>query len=406
MKLVEGSVAKLNVPRGKRDIQVFDDALPGFGIRKFASGKAFYFVKYNIGRRQRKMSLGPVVPGALAAKRKVADEVLTRARLGQDVAEEKRAAKAKAALLAANFGKLVPTYLDERKAVLRPASHTALTRYLQLYWSRLHPSALEAIQRPDIVFVIDQVATDHGAVAADRARVALGGFFAWAIDRGHVHLNPVQNIARRSESEGRSRVLTEAELGEVWRSCLDDDYGWIVRLLILTGQRKTEIGSLRHTEVVHERRQIELPGERTKNGKPHVLPLSDEALTILAAVPERKGRAFVFGIGKGGFSGWSKAKAELDGRIAKARKGAGVKEPMPAWVLHDVRRSFVSHVHEREFAQPHVVEAIVNHVSGHRAGVAGVYNKAMYLPERRRALERWGQHVLQLAGKATAEGQS
>jgi integrase len=125
-------------------------------------------------------------------------------------------------------------------------------------------------------------------------------------------------------------------------------------------------------------------------------PLSDEALAILDGVKRRKGRDLVFGRRAGGFSGWSKAKAELDSRIAVARAKAGIKKAMPPWRIHDLRRSFITHMNERGFAQPHVVEAIVNHISGHLAGVAGTYNRAQYLAERRRALETWGLHITSL----------
>jgi integrase len=214
--------------------------------------------------------------------------------------------------------------------------------------------------------------------------------------RGYCDATPVANIKARSQNGPRSRVLSELELADVWNACLDDDYGRIVRLLILTGQRKTEIGDLDWREVDAGTRQIELPPERTKNARAHIVPLSDEALVILRGVPRRKGRDLVFGCGAGGFSGWSKAKAELDAGIAAARKDAGLR-PMLSWVLHDLRRTFVTGISERGFAQPHVVEAIVNHVSGAKAGVAGVYNKAVYLNERRRALDVWGQHIAALA---------
>src|SRR5262249_8600652 len=133
-----------------------------------------------------------------------------------------------------------------------------------------------------------------------------------------------------------------------------------------------------------------------KAGRAHIIPLSGPALAIIGAIRRRKGRDLVFGQRAGGFSGWSKGKAELDDRVADARKKGGVAPPMPAWRLHDLRRSFVTHVNECGFAQPHVVEAIVNHVSGHLAGVAGVYNKALYLAERRQALELWAEHVVGL----------
>jgi integrase len=144
------------------------------------------------------------------------------------------------------------------------------------------------------------------------------------------------------------------------------------------------------------KRQVNLPAERTRNGKPHIVPLSDQALAVLAQIKRKDDRCTVFGKGVGGFSGWSKAKIGLDGRIAAARKMAGIDKPMPPWVLHDLRRSFVTHVSERGFAPPHVVECCVNHISGFRAGVAGTYNLAAYLSERRQAFDLWGAHIAAL----------
>jgi hypothetical protein len=202
VKLTEGAIAKLRPPRGGRDIQVFDDNLPGFGVRVFASGKKSYFVKFNVGIQQRKKSLGPALPGNLAAKRKAADEILTRARLGQDVVAEARAARASSARQAATFGKLLRPFLDDRKVVLRPASFSALARYLERYFSGVHDSPLNSIHRADVVAIIDEVASKHGKVAADRARAAIGRFFTWAIDRGHVDSTPVQSIQAAPKAMG------------------------------------------------------------------------------------------------------------------------------------------------------------------------------------------------------------
>jgi len=400
-KLTEGFADRLEVPSGKRDVLVFDsghgDTVRGFGIRKFASGEAYYFVKYNIGRKQRRQSLGSVTRGNLKAMRVLASEVKARARLGQDIIAEKAAARSKPAITA--LGDIVPKYLSARECELRERTYTAAKRYLERSWKPLHECAIGAITRADIVGVVDDLERDSGKVAADRARTALSGFFAWAIDRGYCDANPTMNIRARNQNGSRTRVLTEAELVEVWKTCVDDDPGRIVRLLILTGQRRSEIGDLAWPEINFAERQVDLPDTRTKNGRPHIIALSDEALAIIKAVPRRGGRDFLFGNRVGGFSAWSKAKAELDARIAKARAqvthNAQIK-PMPAWTLHDLRRSFVTHINERKLAPPHIVEAIVNHVSGHLAGVAGVYNKALYLTERRQALELWGDHVLAL----------
>jgi len=389
-KLVEGYVNKLQVPAGKRDVQVFDDTLPGFGIRKFESGKASYFVKFNVGTQQRRLTLGVVVPGNLAEMRRKASSVLSKARLGQDAVAEKRTAAGKRQ---GALGELIAKYLGERRSKLRPRYYAELKRQLEKDWRSLHPKPLEDISRQDVIGVIDQIATGQGPTAADRGRVALGGFFGWAIERGFRETNPTLHISPRAETGSRERVLTEAELVEVWQACQDDDYGNIAKLLILTGQRRAEIGDLGWSEIDSGKRQIELPASRVKNGRPHLVPLSDQALEILESI-ERGDRELVFGRGSGGFSGWSKAKAELDERIAEARKTAGITKPMAPWVLHDLRRSFVTHLNENKIAPPHVIEAIVNHVSGHLAGVAGIYNKARYLEERRTAMQSWAAHLL------------
>ena len=115
-------------------------------------------------------------------------------------------------------------------------------------------------------------------------------------------------------------------------------------------------------------------------------------MAILAQIPARMKREHIFGEGSGGFQGWTRAKKSLDARIAAAREKAG-KKPMAPWTLHDLRRTCATLLGETRIAAPHIVEAILSHISGSRAGVAGVYNRALYLPERRAALEAWGKHV-------------
>ena len=395
-KLFEGYCDTLKVPPGKRDVLVFDeghkDAVPGFGVRKFASGKASYIVKYNIGTKQRRQSLGPVTRGNLKAMRLLASEVKARARLGQDVIAE-REATAKIRAGAKTLESAYPKFLEGKKSALRPRSFAEVERHIKVAWKPLHQRLLRDITRAEIVGVIDDLEHSNGKVAADRARTSLSTFFAWAIDRGHCAANPTVDIRARADQVSRARVLTEGEIVEVWKACLDDDYGRIVRLLLLTGQRRREIGDLGWPEVSLTLNQLELPAERTKNSLPHLVPLSAEAVAILEGCARRRDRDFIFGRRLGGFSGWSKAKAELDARVAAARKTAGIKKPMPQWVLHDLRRSFVTQLNERKIAPPHVIEAIVNHVSGHLAGVAGIYNKAQYLQERRNALEAWAKHI-------------
>src|SRR5262245_46406054 len=214
-KFVEGYAGRLKVPPGTRDVQVFDDALPGFGIRKFASGRASYFVKFNVGQQQRRLTLGTVVPGNLAEMRRRASTVLSKARLGQDTVAERQVAADKRRM---TVGALVADYLAQREPKLRPHYFAEIKRQLEKDWQPIHGHAVELITRQLIVGAVDGVATAQGEVAADRVRSALSGFFGWAIERNYCDTNPTLNISPRAAGGARKRVLSEAELVETWRA--------------------------------------------------------------------------------------------------------------------------------------------------------------------------------------------
>jgi hypothetical protein len=257
----EGFADKLVVPPGANEVQVFDDKLGGFGIRKFKSGKARYFVKYNVGKQQRRKTLGTVVKGNLDDMRKEASRILAKAHLGTDVVGEAIAAAKKAAAIA-TLGELVPKYLKAKESEWREKTLIEATRYLNKTWKTLHKRDIASIMRRDIVAILDDM---DAKVSADRARAALSGLSAWAIERGHVETNATFHIKAQATNGRRTRVLSEAELVEIWHGCLDDDFGRIVKLLILTGQRRGEIGDLRWCEITEgKRQQIELPPPRCK----------------------------------------------------------------------------------------------------------------------------------------------
>jgi integrase len=130
-----------------------------------------------------------------------------------------------------------------------------------------------------------------------------------------------------------------------------------------------------------------------KNRRERIIPLSTAAAAILASQPRQDGRDLAFGTGQGGFSGWSKAKGMLDQAVFEARSKANKKAaPIGKWIIHDLRRAAATGMAELG-VQPHVIEAVLNHVSGHKAGVAGVYNKATYQREKAAALALWTEHV-------------
>jgi len=405
-RVKRATITKRRVDALRPGKSLVDDKVRGFVARRLKTGSISYGLRFSSGGKQKWLSLG--LHGRLTPSqaRELAQQRAGEVAAGRDPLAEQEADRAKVKT-AVTLGSAVPTYLDDRKDEFRASVLVEQRRYLERYWQPLHDTPLKDIKRENVVANIDRIAKDHGRVAADRARTALSAFFTWAIDKSYCVDTPVRNIKRRNTKGARTRKLSEDELVEVWKACLDDDYGRIVKLLILTGQRKSEIGDLDSREIDAGKRQIELPPRRTKNGREHLVPLSGEALAILKGVQHRKDRDFVFGRGQGGFSGWSKAKKELNERIAKARKAAGIKGSMEKWTIHDIRRSVVtrlveSRIHPDDpkktyrFALPHAVEMLVNHISGHKAGIAGVYNAADYLPERRQALDMWGQHIAAL----------
>ncbi len=381
------------------------EAVRGFGVRR-QRGAPVYVVKYRTFGRQRFFTIGPHgSPWTPEKARKEAKRLLGLVADGKDPADE----RAQAALQAADtLHKIADQYLKHAKQKQRPRTYSEIERYLLVTWKPLHPVSVFLIRRRDVATRIAKIATDQGAVTAARARAALSAMFNWAIREGlDIAANPVLGTNRPAEPKSRERVLTDSELAEIWATFGDDDYGRIVKLLMLTAQRRDEVGGMRWTELDSDKNVWTIPSTRTKNHREHTVPLTDAAIALIPL--RREGREHVFGDGprrKGdshrGFSGWSKSKAALDARILATREkaaDAGVEaEPLPDWRLHDLRRTAATVMADRLGVLPHIVEAVLNHVSGHRAGVAGVYNLARYEAEMRAALRAWADYVNGIVG--------
>jgi integrase len=392
MKLTQASIERLALPAGKSEAIIFDDDVPGFGLRLRAGGSRTFIVQYALGGRQRRMTIGTPKILDAAKARQTARNLLAKVRLGHDPAAERTEARVRAS--DEPLGAIIGRFLARQERRLRPRSYIDARRYLERYWKPLHGLHVAGISRADVAARLGKIASEHGLVSADRARAVLSSFFAWAIGEGLCDTNPVIGTNKHFDgARSRDRVLTDRELAVIWKALPDSDYGAIVRLLILTGQRREEIGALRWSEVDLEGREIALPPARTKNNRPHDVALSKPALAILQSRPARAGRDFVFGDGprarngrppgpEDGFQGWSHCKAILDKQTSS----------MGAWRLHDVRRTVATRMAELG-VQPHVVEAVLNHVSGHKAGVAGVYNRSSYAVDKRAALDFWGKHI-------------
>lgn len=386
-----------NLKPGKKPYEKMEGK--GFGVRILGSEKApvrtfVLIARYPPSKNPTRRALGTYPDLGLEAARTKAGKWRQLIKAGIDPAVKEEEERKQAALEATRtvaFGSLIESYLEARKAHFSEVWHSEASRYLKRSLTALHELPLVGLTRAHIAGALDTIEAKSGARSADCARTALSSFLTWTIDRGHLELNPAAGMSRRCSNGSRERVLSEAELVTIWQAAGKDDYAAIIRLLILTAQRRDEIGGLEWGEIDLDKAQIDLPGRRTKNRKPHVVPLAGAARSILTSCARLPGRKFVFGYGEKGFQGWSACKRRLEERLPN---------DMPHWTLHDLRRSVITHLGENGFALPHVTEMLVNHLSGHKAGIAGVYDKAKYLPERRKALQVWSDHM----AKRVSEG--
>jgi integrase len=395
-------VPHLVCPDGKAETFFWDAGLPGFGVRAYASGRRQWIVQYRDGTgRTRRAGFGDLKTVDLDEARKAARKLLSKVELGADPQAERQAARR-----AVRVGVLAEAYLADAGARLKPRSLLEVQRHLRSHAKPLHNEAASAVGRAEIVKLLSAVAKASGPVAANRVRSTLSAMWVWGLRSGTLDgENPVANVPKPAKESPRERTLTNDELALIWQATGGDhDHDRIVRLLMLTGARREEVASIAWSEI--EGPLWTLPRTRSKNGLPHEIPLGPLALAQLPA--RQDGRALAFGEAEGGFSGWSRCKERLDTRLTKLRaetfealhgRVPKVRElPAMSWTLHDLRRTVSTWLSEAG-TEPHIVEAVLNHVSGAaKRGVAGVYNKAQYREGKRAALARWEAHVRELAG--------
>jgi integrase len=399
-KKTVGDLTRAAQKCGTDDIIHFDDELTGFGLRLRRGGggqmHGTFVAQYRASGRTRRMKVGAIEKLSAEEARKAAKRILAKVELGGDPQAEKEDKRAKSQH---TMRAVVAEYLEEKQRTLRPASYKVTRLYLegQAYFGPLHNMAITDIALPDVAARISTITRKNGAVTAGRARAALSAMFRWAMGQGLMGTHPTNPVAatnRPPAAAERDRVLKDSELAAVLNACRDDEHGRIVRLLALTGCRRDEIGGLRWSEIDMQERTLTLPSERVKNGHAHRLPLSDAMIDIIKGTPHRLYCPTLFGGHRSnasgrGFTDWSQGKRNLDGRIGK--------EVAP-WRLHDLRRSVATGMADIG-VQPHIIEEILNHRSGHKRGVAGVYNRSTYEPEVRAALAKWAKHVAEIVDR-------
>jgi integrase len=389
MRLTTETIRTLSVPAGIVEKTFFDDDLAGFGLRMRATGSHRWVVQYDLGGKTKRITLGSPTVLTLGAARTAAKDLLAKIRLGADPAAERRKSRTEAS---DTFARSLPRYLAERRHDCRTSTWQQINRRLDKLARPLHPLPLGRIDRRTLADLLATVAADRGRSASTNLHVSLSGYFGWLVGEGLLDRNPMVDTNKPSPGAARDRVPSEDELRALWAALGDDDYGDIVRLVILCGSRRSEIGDLKWLEINFVSGLIEIPAARMKGGKAHVIPLSEPALDILRR-RQRIGREYVFGSGQGGFSGWSAARRALDARLGGTR---------PDWTLHDFRRMASTVMNGPLGVQPHVVEHVLAHA---QHGVAGTYNRWSYVEEKRAALELWADYVLDVVTSqpATAE---
>jgi integrase len=387
MKLTAKAVNGLTLPAGKDDVIFFDDAMPGFGfrLRQGAGGKVLrsWIIQYRRVGQTRRMSIGSAEVVGAEQARLQAKKALGAVANGQDPQGE-RADRRDADKL--TLRKAVDEFLAVKQRELRPRSFFETARYLTgAYFKPLHGMPLDTILRRDVATCIVRIARESGNPTASQARAKLSSFFVWCLQMGMVDANPVIGTPTPVESKSRERTLSDSELAAIWKSCRDDEFGRIIRLLILLGSRRQEVGGMRWGELDLDSPQPTwtLPASRSKNGRAHTLPMLPMALDIIKGVPRMVTRDQLFGDRAAiGFTGWHDCKPDLDQR-------SGVTDE---WHLHDLRRSVATRMAD-DGVQPHIIEQILNHQSGHKAGPAGIYNRSSYAREVRAALAQWEDHI-------------
>jgi integrase len=405
IELTERAARGLTCPPNKNEVTYWSTDLAGFGLRCRASGVHTWVVWYRAKSGEtRKHTLGDPKHVKFAKAREEAKRLLAAAKLGRDPAGEVNAARAEAKA-AMTIGEAVEKYLDRQEQHLKPRSYAEIVRHLRVDAKPLHRHRVDKVTQRMVADLLEDIAR-RAPVAANRVRASLSALFAWSMKRAVATANPVALTGKPSAERSRDRVLSDGELALVWRCAgADSDFGRIVRLLILTGARCQEIAGMRWSELVMRDNGTAtwvLPAGRSKNGRAHQLALPAMAVGLLPPrrqTAEGQPRELLFGGGEGPFAGWSNCKTRLDQRIAKANGD----KLIPAWRLHDIRRSVATKMNDLG-VEPHVVEAVLNHVSGARASVAGIYNRSLYTDQKRAALIRWCSHIAQLTGGGDDRG--
>ena len=382
--LTDLSIRKLTARPDER-VEVFDSKLPGFGLRIFPSGVKSFVVFYRHQGVLRRVTLGRYPVLSLTEARRKALAVLSKNSLGEDPKPKKPDP-----LSERHFDLMVEEFVQRHCAQRnRPRTARETERILRVtFVGAWGDRDMRAIEKSDVNTVLDALVARGNPSTANHALAAIRKFYNWCVARDYIAISPCAGISSPGMTTSRDRILSDDELRSIWLRADGSGFPYevIIKLLVLTGQRRGEVTGMCWGEIDLAARVWSIPAERTKSNRAQILPLSSVAVSVLLDTPRLSDKLVFPALGRdaGSFSGFSKAKRRLD-------DASGVAE----WTLHDIRRTVATGL-ARLGVAPHVVERILNHTSYSLGGVAGIYNRFGYLPEMRMALDLWSIHVSSL----------
>ncbi|MEY3730943.1 MAG: hypothetical protein RLZZ57_1699 [Pseudomonadota bacterium] len=400
-KLTENAIHKLQIPEGKREAWLSDTDVQGLRVRATTGGAKTFMACWTdraTGERRRE-KLGAWGAITLADARTAARAILGDVARGEDPSE-KRMLKRKAATEAKAAAALTLRVLVEQWAVIglqkRKARYRAeATRAIAYAFQGQLDQPANQLTRNAVVTTLDAL-TQAGKTAMAGRTLAYGrACFSWARKRGMLPENPFHDLPISAGKVTRDRVLTDTEVRAIWEASLN--LGWpfgpLIRLLLLTAQRREEVAGMRWSEISADGTTWVIPAGRAKNGRAHVVHLAPAARDILATLPRVDGSDWVFTTtGRSSVSGFSKAKERLEAFMAT--NAGDVRHKMPEWRFHDFRRTAVSWMATAGHA-PHIADRLLNHVNvGAISAVGAVYQRAEFFEERKQCLEAWAKHIV------------
>lgn len=382
LRLTKSTIDSLPAP--PKDVVYWDAGLPGFGVKVTPKGRKVFIVLYRLagaGSRLRKFTVGAYGRITLPMARGQAQKIFAARLEGRDPAAEKREAKRR--IVVDQVDDLVEAFIQQCVSNLKSAKKltSRLRREVSGRWTG---KSIHEIKKRDVIDLVSDISI-RSPGASHRALKILRTFLKWCVGRGVIDFSPADGVPSFWKEKSRARVLTDEELGTIIRGARESTfpYGAIVEFLALTGQRREEVAQMSWDEIDEKARTWCIRAERTKNGRAHVVHLSDQAMEVISRCP--RGNHLVFPTVRGNRAqDFSKHKSAID-------RSSGVS----GWWLHDLRRTVVSGM-ARHGVPPHVADKILNHQSGSISGVAAVYQRHEFLAERKQALDMWGKHVAKL----------